>query len=344
MANFGKLLFTKEGLKLQAMAEGGIPLKAKRMAMGSGKHTGSIQNLTALIKEEVSIEIDQARLNSDNKSYNFEGYFDNAELQTGFVWREIGLFMQDPNIPEKEILLCYANAGDTGDFIPANSDERYEKHLTIQVAFDNAQSITITAPEPSSIVGRTEYEEFKIEVKNYHTSNDEYKVNNDKEVATNKNTMNNHISNKSNPHSVTKEQVGLGNVDNTSDLEKPISQATQTELDNKLDRKSGGQVNGNVDFYGDVRIFKGLFKSNGALTPTFGKDGLQIINNKTNVTNGANQAAVPIAGEYFHILRMNFQNNKGYFVELALPIYYYITLLLWLQVKILHICYQLFLI
>lgn len=34
-----------------------------------------------------------------------------------------------------------------------------------------------------------------------------------------------------NPHKVTKADVGLGNVDNTSDLDKPISTATQTALD-----------------------------------------------------------------------------------------------------------------
>lgn len=44
-----------------------------------------------------------------------------------------------------------------------------------------------------------------------------------------------HTSNTSNPHSVTKTQVGLGNVDNTSDLNKPISTATQTALDLKAD-------------------------------------------------------------------------------------------------------------
>ena len=42
-----------------------------------------------------------------------------------------------------------------------------------------------------------------------------------------------HISSKNNPHGVTKTQVGLGNVDNTSDLDKPVSTATQTALDNK---------------------------------------------------------------------------------------------------------------
>ena len=42
-----------------------------------------------------------------------------------------------------------------------------------------------------------------------------------------------HISNTENPHSVTKAQVGLSNVDNTSDADKPISNATQAELNQK---------------------------------------------------------------------------------------------------------------
>ncbi len=42
-----------------------------------------------------------------------------------------------------------------------------------------------------------------------------------------------HTSNTSNPHSVTKAQVGLGSVDNTSDAAKPISTLTQAALDLK---------------------------------------------------------------------------------------------------------------
>lgn len=52
-----------------------------------------------------------------------------------------------------------------------------------------------------------------------------------KTTATNaKTAVDNHIANKSNPHEVTKAQLGLGNVDNTSDLDKPISTATQAVL------------------------------------------------------------------------------------------------------------------
>ena len=41
-----------------------------------------------------------------------------------------------------------------------------------------------------------------------------------------------HVLNKENPHHVTAAQLGLGNVDNTSDKDKPISEATKAALDN----------------------------------------------------------------------------------------------------------------
>lgn len=48
--------------------------------------------------------------------------------------------------------------------------------------------------------------------------------------------LNNHISDYHNPHKVTKAQVGLSDVDNTSDADKPVSNATQTELDKKANQ------------------------------------------------------------------------------------------------------------
>ena len=44
-----------------------------------------------------------------------------------------------------------------------------------------------------------------------------------------------HLVNFSNPHRVTKEQLGLDDVDNTSDADKPISTAQQQVLDKKAD-------------------------------------------------------------------------------------------------------------
>ena len=46
--------------------------------------------------------------------------------------------------------------------------------------------------------------------------------------------LSSHESNTSNPHSVTKAQVGLGNVDNTSDMNKPTSTAQQSSINTAI--------------------------------------------------------------------------------------------------------------
>lgn len=56
-----------------------------------------------------------------------------------------------------------------------------------------------------------------------------------------------HINNKSNPHKVTKDQVGLGNVDNTSDANKPISNATQTALNGKFSATDGNALKQTIE-------------------------------------------------------------------------------------------------
>ena len=71
----------------------------------------------------------------------------------------------------------------------------------------------------------------------------------DSHSDTNSTNLSNHIGNTSNPHSVTKAQIGLGNVDNTSDLDKPISTATQEAIDGKQDKILAGDnisISGNI--------------------------------------------------------------------------------------------------
>ncbi len=49
-----------------------------------------------------------------------------------------------------------------------------------------------------------------------------------------------HYTSSANPHGVTKAQVNLGNVDNTSDADKPVSDDTVTALADKVDNVHGG--------------------------------------------------------------------------------------------------------
>lgn len=55
-----------------------------------------------------------------------------------------------------------------------------------------------------------------------------------------------HIANKSNPHGVTKAQVGLGNVNNTSDADKPVSTAQATAIAEAKAAGTNAQANLNT--------------------------------------------------------------------------------------------------
>lgn len=59
-----------------------------------------------------------------------------------------------------------------------------------------------------------------------------------------------HTTNTANPHSVTASQVGLGNVDNTSDADKPISTATQAALDEKVNKTTDFELIAHRGFAG----------------------------------------------------------------------------------------------
>lgn len=72
-----------------------------------------------------------------------------------------------------------------------------------------------------------------------------------------KSQLDTHISNKSNPHSVTKVQVGLGNVDNTSDANKPISNATQTALNDKFSATDGNALKQTIEDMPNLVVTEG---------------------------------------------------------------------------------------
>lgn len=87
-----------------------------------------------------------------------------------------------------------------------------------QVGLGNVNN-TSDADKPISLAVQDKLNEINIELSKKSTND----------------ALNEHLRDNTNPHNVTKEQVGLGNVDNTSDTNKPISLATQIALDKKSD-------------------------------------------------------------------------------------------------------------
>lgn len=80
--------------------------------------------------------------------------------------------------------------------------------------------------------------------------------------------LNTHTSDTNNPHGVTKEQIGLGNVDNTSDMDKPVSTATQEALDSKAPKNHAsngtGFGKGTRTAFGHVKLSEAINSSTGA--------------------------------------------------------------------------------
>lgn len=84
----------------------------------------------------------------------------------------------------------------------------------------------------------------------------------DTSISNVQNNLNAHINNRTNPHRVTKEQIGLDQVDNTSDANKPISNATQNALNDKFSATEGNNLKQIVIDMPDLVVTEGSLRHN----------------------------------------------------------------------------------
>lgn len=154
MAAFPTMTLTNAGQALQTKVQAGAALTFTRIALGDGQLNGQpISPLTALISQKASVEVDSVRV-VDSSTAQASGFFSNADITTGFWWRETGLFAQDPD--NGEILYGYTNAGDAGDYIPTVEDTRIEKYIFCSIAVANATTVDITIPQSDTFIPMTQ--------------------------------------------------------------------------------------------------------------------------------------------------------------------------------------------
>lgn len=198
MANWYGHSMTAVGQNLIAkVSSRELPLKFTSVKMGSGAlGSRTVTELTALIESKLSLDIAETPKRSGTGRWNVTAVYNNSMIQTGFYFREWGIFAQDPDT-QGEVLVFYANSGDSADFIPAfdgtgsTTASYIEERLICAVAVGNA---TVTA-----VLSSEQYASYD--------------------------DLQDHVADADNPHKVTKAQVGLGLVDNTSDVDKPVSTA-----------------------------------------------------------------------------------------------------------------------
>lgn len=134
---------------------------------------------------------------------------------------------------------------------------KYQTHFT-STNSDSEDSHTINAATTSQAGVMTSADKTKL-----NGLKDQAGITSDIDaVQTNLET---HINNKSNPHEVNKAQVGLGNVDNTSDANKPISTATQNALNSKFNASDGNALKQTIENMPNFVVTEGRLshKNNG---------------------------------------------------------------------------------
>jgi len=125
-----------------------------------------------------------------------------------------------------------------------------------------------------------------------------------------------HIDATDNPHSVTATQVGLGNVDNTADLDKPISTDTQTALDAKADNtieitgtdgiEGGGDLTANRALKLTAAALASLNLADTALQPNDPATDIAYDNTASGLQATTVQAAIDeIVGILANVLELN---------------------------------------
>lgn len=168
MSTFGGLIITNRGRALQAKAQLGAALQFTRMGLGDGElGSSSIVDLTALKHEVKSLTLSRFELLTNGRA-RIGTVLSNTDIASGFYWRELGIFAQDPDLGE--ILYCYGNAGALAEYIPAGGGaEVIEKVITVIVLVGQASNISAVLDQSLAWVTQQDFtahlaEHLRIEI------------------------------------------------------------------------------------------------------------------------------------------------------------------------------------
>ncbi len=175
---------TTAGQDLFIRAASGEAIVFTRFKIGNGTlpSGSSGKDLTDLINPVVSFSI--TSVDASNAGFlKINGHFDSTDVESDFKLRELGVFCKGEDDIEK--LYCYANDGDNAGIMKANeSDVSAEHDITVIVAIGEAEHVSAIISAGTLYASKASFDA--------------------------------HVANVSNPHEVTKAQVGLGNVPNVT--------------------------------------------------------------------------------------------------------------------------------
>lgn len=198
---FNGLQLTNQGSNILTALLSGHTIKFTKIKMGDGNAPTNIKTLTDLVSTKQTLNIARSS-KIDSETILIGANLMGNSITEAFFWKEIGVFAQDITLGTAEVLFSYSTSS-TATYIPVGGTVA-EMLIDLNMKVGNATNVDIRID--SSLIFPTQQDVTNL----INTSRTEI----DSNINDIKAAINDHKNNKNNPHSVTKSQIGLENVEN----------------------------------------------------------------------------------------------------------------------------------
>lgn len=187
---------TSAGNVLLLRALEGTALKFTRIQLGNGA-AQDIKSATALSNPLATLPL--TKITTGGQYVTLTSTFSNNSITDGFHITEVGIFAEDPDDAESEILYALGyEAEGTADYVPSKDKRILELEYSIVIFVGEAQDVSAEISESLAYASAAE--------------------------------LRSHTENQQNPHNVTKAQIGLGNVPNVATNDQTPTYTTPRTL------------------------------------------------------------------------------------------------------------------
>ena len=268
MGYFIQPIVTDKAISETALAiQNREPLVFTRIALGSGRHRTDIGKKNNIVQAVHSLQVTQSLSTDVADTIRLTARFDNSRIEREMIVNEIGVFAKRGNHEEFMYMYTWAEQGDvippkTSAYVYRDYDfnTTISKNSQITIQYNATDLVYATVPELKATERKLQTNiDNHIRDAPRHVSDQERIRWNGKADATHRHRVSDidgleaiignqttnkanqadltaHIQNRNNPHSVTKHQVGLGNVDNIRQASYESVEALKREFQEHEDR------------------------------------------------------------------------------------------------------------
>ena len=261
MGYFIQPIVTDKAISETALAiQNREPLVFTRIALGSGRHRTDIGKKNNIVQVVHSLQVTQSLSTDVADTIRLTARFDNSQIEREMIVNEIGVFAKRGNHEEFMYMYTWAEQGDvippkTSAYVYRDYDfnTTISKNSQITIQYNATNLVYATVPELKATERKLQTNidnhirdatrhvsdperirwNGKADASHRHKASDidglEAIIGNQTTNKANQADLTGHIQNQNNPHNVTKQQVGLGNVTN---VEQASKQDFQHHLDN----------------------------------------------------------------------------------------------------------------